>query len=154
MTTTQLQSSASSRWASTLLRLGVTACFALAALAVVATTTASTTDDSRATQQVLDGEFVWTGYDSGPLEATFEPTGENQWKVAFRFRWNGEPKVYRGTAEGSLTDGPLRGTVQNETQRRSWNFEGTTTDGVFEGTHEEIKRSRAVRTGTLTLGRS
>ncbi|MEM9557134.1 MAG: hypothetical protein AAGC60_22945 [Acidobacteriota bacterium] len=104
--------------------------------------------------QTLDGEFLWSSQrERGDLEATFESTGDGEWNVSFRFQWSGQPRTFSGTATGSLTDGPLRGTVYNENERRTWKFAGSFKDGVFRGEHEELKRGRSVDTGTLTLRR-
>lgn len=101
----------------------------------------------------LDGEYVWNhrGH-KGDLTAKFTPTGENTWDVAFHFVFRDRPHVYRGTAEGSLEDGPLSGTVQNENKRRKWTFEGSFEEGVFHGQHAEIENGEPFDTGTLTLG--
>ena len=102
--------------------------------------------------QTLHGEFVWAHRDnSGDLEAIFTPTGEGTWDVSFHFDMRGTPHTYTGTAEGSLTDGELKGTVKNEDGRRTFTFEGNTTEGEFSGTHAETTGGRAKSTGTLKL---
>ena len=101
----------------------------------------------------LKGEFVWSNRDrSGGLEAVFTPVGERKWEVSFHFTFRGADHVYSGTAEGSLSEGELSGSVQNENQRRTFTFSGEFKDGRFSGTHAEIDGAREQQTGTLTLG--
>ncbi|MEM7351565.1 MAG: hypothetical protein AAF657_12205 [Acidobacteriota bacterium] len=102
--------------------------------------------------QTFTGEYVWTQRNvSDPIEAVFTPTGDGKWDVAFHFKFRGEPHVYEGQAEGSLTDGALHGEVRNENRQRTFTFKGTFADGVFNGTHREITRGRERDTGTITL---
>ena len=98
------------------------------------------------------GEFVWDSGGQGTLEAVFTATGEGRWDVVFRFKFRGERHVYTGTAEGSLTDGTLSGTVLNENQRRTFTFSGDVQEGRFSGRHSEVQNGREKSTGTLTLG--
>ncbi len=102
--------------------------------------------------QTLTGEFFWSGRGaSGELEAVFTPTGEQAWDVSFHFEFRGRSHVYTGTAEGSLSQGELRGKVKNENKRRTFLFSGTVKDGRFRGNHAETKGGREHSTGTLTL---
>ncbi len=102
--------------------------------------------------KTLTGEYVWSSRDSGgELEAVFTPTGKGTFDVSFHFEFRGEPHTYTGTAEGSLTEGALKGTVQNEDKRRTWNFTGSFKEGAFNGTHEETTGDSKRATGTLTL---
>lgn len=101
---------------------------------------------------VLEGEYLWTRRDiSGPVEAHFTPTGENTFDVSFQFQFRGETHIYSGTAEGSLTDGPLSGTVKNESNVRTFTFKGKASQGVFKGEHAEIRDSGVIDTGTIEL---
>jgi hypothetical protein len=102
--------------------------------------------------KTLTGTFVWTHKDGkGDLEAIFTPTGEATWNVDFHFDFRG-PHTYSGTAKGSLSEGPLSGTVQNESKERTWTFTGSFEGGTFKGTHAEIVDGKEQATGTLTLG--
>ena len=102
--------------------------------------------------QTLTGEFLWSGGGaSGDLEAVFTSTGEQTWDVSFHFEFRGRPHVYTGTAEGSLSQGELRGKVKNENKGRTFLFSGTVKDGKFQGTHAETEGGREQSTGTLTL---
>lgn len=102
----------------------------------------------------LNGEYYWDhARMTGDLEVVFEPTGERSWDVAFYFTFDGKPRIYKGTAAGSLESGPLEGKVTDENGRRRFTFEGAFEDGVFEGTHAELRRGRESRMGTLTLSR-
>lgn len=103
--------------------------------------------------KTLTGEYHWTNRDSrGPLEAIFTPKEDGIWDVSFHFEFRGEKHVYTGTAEGSLSDGALKGEVLNETKKRTFTFEGAFEGGKFKGTHAEIREGNQLDTGTLTLG--
>ena len=105
----------------------------------------------------LTGEFVWKHMNhTGDLDAVFTRTGDGAWGVEFRFVWEGELLVFRGTAEGSLTDGSLSGTVVTEEPQRpqTFLFAGRFERGRFTGTHKASQASGGTHpTGTLTLGR-
>ncbi len=105
-----------------------------------------------AEEHTLTGEFRWEEMGrSGDLRTVFTPTGEGTWDVVFYFRFHGESHVYRGTAEGSLSRGALRGTVLDEDRERTFTFEGAFKNGEFAGTHSEVFSGGAEKTGTLTL---
>ena len=100
----------------------------------------------------LTGAFRWNSGSPNDLRAVFTPTGEGTWDVAFHFKFRGS-HVYKGVAEGSLTDGGLKGKVKNDNKERTFTFEGSFEDGEFKGTHAEIGRSRGSQsTGTFWLG--
>jgi len=105
----------------------------------------------------LTGEFLWKHMNhTGDLDAVFTRTGDGAWGVEFRFVWEGELHVYRGTAEGSLTDGELRGNVVRDNHERpqTFFFAGRFERGRFTGTHTALQASGGTHpTGTLTLGR-
>lgn len=102
--------------------------------------------------RTMNGEFYWDGGDAGgDLEAVFTPTGERSWDVAFHFEFRGKRHTYTGTAEGSLTDGSLRGSATSENEKRTWNFAGTFEGGEFRGTHQETTGGRQTDSGTLIL---
>ncbi len=51
--------------------------------------------------ETLTGTFVWERDDgeiSGDLEAQFTSTGDKTWKVSFHFDWEGELRIWNGTA--------------------------------------------------------
>ena len=105
----------------------------------------------------LTGKFVWHHMNhEGDLDAVFTKTGDDAWSVEFRFVWEDELHVYRGTAEGSLTDGELRGNAvtDNPEWPRTFFFAGRFEHGQFTGTHTALQASGGTHpTGTLTLGR-
>ena len=102
----------------------------------------------------LTGQFLWSHRNrGGDLEAVFTPTGEATWSVDFHFEFRNQPHTYSGTAEGSLSDGALRGQVHNEGKGRTFTFSGSFKDGKFSGTHAEIEGKRTQQTGTLMLSR-
>lgn len=97
------------------------------------------------------GEYYWTGGNTGgDLKAVFTPNGDGSWDVEFFFDFRDRPHVYAGTAEGSLTDGPLKGTVKNENRRRSFIFDGVVVESRYKGRHAETTNGER-RTGTLEL---
>ena len=105
-----------------------------------------------AAERTLTGEFWWEESGrGGDLRSVFTPTGEGTWDVVFYFRFHGESHVYRGTAEGSLSRGALRGTVLDKDRERTFTFEGAFKNGEFAGTHSEVFSGGAEKTGTLTL---
>ena len=105
----------------------------------------------------LTGEFLWKHMNhTGDLDTVFTRTGDGAWDVEFRFVWEGELHVDRGTAEGSLTDGELRGNVVRDDHERpqTFFFAGRFERGRFTGTHTALQASGGTHpTGTLTLGR-
>ncbi len=105
----------------------------------------------------LTGEFFWRHMNhTGDLDAVFTKTGDGAWGVEFRFVWEGELHVSRGTSEGSLTDGELRGNVVMDSPERprTFFFAGRFERGRFTGTHSALQASGDTHpTGTVTLGR-
>ncbi len=123
-------------------------------------------DDSDSDEQTttLHGEYVWTYQNEAEnLTASFVQTKRPrlneelvevepaEYDVEFKFRFNGQPHTYSGTAKGSLTEGALKGTVFNENKRRKFVFRGEFTDGRLTGEHGEIRRGSERRTGTFWL---
>jgi len=101
--------------------------------------------------RTLKGTYEWDGGPGGELEAVFTPASEGKWEVAFRFRFDGKPYVYSGTAEGSLSEGGLEGAVKPENEKRTFTFSGAFRDGTFTGTHADVTSEGEQPTGTLTL---
>jgi len=105
----------------------------------------------------LNGEFFWKHMKhTGDLDAVFTRTGGDRWDVEFRFSWEDDVYVYRGTAEGSLIDGELHGSVitTNPQRPQTFYFDGRSEDGRFNGTHTALQSSGGTHpTGTLTLSR-
>ncbi|MEM8933059.1 MAG: hypothetical protein AAGE94_17870 [Acidobacteriota bacterium] len=106
--------------------------------------------------QTLEGEYIWKRQDkdiSGALKAVFEPTGESTWNVAFYFQFEDEDHIYKGTAEGSLTDGELKGDVMTDgDEPRPFYFSGEFVDGNFNGTHWGMRdNGDRADTGTMSL---
>lgn len=130
--------------------------FARLALSVAVALLAVSGLDARAAdaKTTLEGQYVWS-YENytEDLKATFTATGDDTFDVRFDFKFDGRQRTYKGTAEGSL-EGELEGTVLNENQRRTFTFAGSfDDDGVFHGTHAEVRSGRSRATGTLTLER-
>jgi hypothetical protein len=125
--------------------------FVLVALVAVVTAGVSYAEGT----ETLTGAFVWNNEDqTGDLEAIFTNTGEGMWDVAFHFIWEDEPHIWAGTAEGSLTEGELKGSVTTDGEREStFTFEGMFEGGKFSGTHGSMRDGEMNDTGTITLGR-
>ncbi len=100
--------------------------------------------------RTLTGKYS-SGNGSGPLEAVFQPIADGRWNVDFHFRFRGQSHTFSGTAEGSLSEGRLQGTVRNESRKRTFTFTGDFEQGRFRGTHSEIERRGPQSTGSLTL---
>ena len=122
---------------------------ALVGVAMLAAITVSVADEDT---RRLTGSYNWTGGESGPLTAYFTPTDEaDVWDVEFKFDFRG-PRLYAGTAKGSLETGALSGEVESDGKRkRTFTFEGSFAEGTFSGTHAEIVDEKSYSTGTLTL---
>ncbi len=104
--------------------------------------------------QTLSGTYMSQFQDAPEhLRAVFTETEETgEWTVVFYFKFNGKNHEYAGTASGSLSEGPLQGTVHNESGRRSFTFDGDVAEGTFRGETAETTRGRRRDTGTLILG--
>ncbi len=137
------------------MKLAIAAPAALALLALMLSMQGSAVPSGN--EITLTGEFHWTHMNhTGDLEGVFTNSGDKIWSVEFRFEWDGERHVYAGTAEGSLTDGELRGSVvtDNPDWPRTFLFAGRFEGGRFTGTHTAIQVSGGTHpTGTLALGR-
>ena len=102
--------------------------------------------------KTMTGEYQWTqGNKTDDLKAVFTARGEGAWDVKFYFDFRNKAHVYTGSAEGSLTNGRLKGEVKNENKRRTFSFEGTVKDGAFHGNHAELDDGDSYSTGTLNL---
>ncbi len=102
--------------------------------------------------RTVQGEFTWNQRSAkGDLEAVFTPTGDGTWDVAFHFTFRDKAHVYSGIAQGLLSGGELKGTVQNENGDRKFLFQGLVENGQFRGSHSEVEGGDAVETGSLTL---
>lgn len=108
--------------------------------------------DTEGARTLTGRYFMDSGDDTGALEAVFTPAGDGTWTVAFHFEFQNQPHLYIGTAQGSLTNGPLRGEVKVDHPDATFVFEGTVTDGTFQGIHGELQGGEPVPAGTLTLG--
>lgn len=121
-------------------------CLALALLLVAVPATAGKA-------VTFNGSYDWSDGGSDELSAEFKPTGDDEWKVTFRFRWNGNSKTWKGRATGSLEDG---GTLEGTSgwNGRSWEFTARIEDGVMKGSHTETKSGgERYSTGTFELRR-
>ncbi len=104
-------------------------------------------------ETTLTGSYIWNQRPSetSDLKAVFKASGEKEWQVAFYFEFRGNKLIYSGSAHGDLHDGPLKGSVKNPGENRTFTFAGKMLDGVFHGTHAEMRSDTEQSTGTLTL---
>ncbi|MDA8015809.1 MAG: hypothetical protein MPN21_00045 [Thermoanaerobaculia bacterium] len=128
--------------------------FALLALSTLLLATPLLAADSK----TLEGEFIWEREDenvAGALKAVFEPTGDATWDVSFYFTFEDKDHIYKGTAEGSLTEGELKGEVLSDGEEpHPYEFTGSfAEDGSFSGTHSYTGGEEARPTGTITFTR-
>jgi hypothetical protein len=115
---------------------------------------ASTGGAAKMDTRTLSGDFVWGPRgDTGALEAVFTAAGPGAWDVDFYFTFLQQAHVYSGTAVGELFAGDLTGEVLSDDQSRSFVFGGSFEDGVFRGTHSEVRGGEHKTTGSMTLGR-
>lgn len=132
-----------------------------AILAVLAFVAATVGIGLAAEATELNGSFVWErtndkGEDdskTGDLKAIFVEGEAGKWKVDFHFTWEKKPRVWSGTAEGSLSEGELKGEVFDENKENKFMFSGSFTDGRFTGTHAAEGDNGPNQLGTLTLAR-
>ena len=84
-----------------------------------------------------------------PVKAVFTPAGEKKWTVVFTFTWYKRgAQTFKGTAEGSLQDGEVKGVVQ---EKRTYAFSGTAKNGQLECKHDMTENGKTSATGTMTL---
>lgn len=83
----------------------------------------------------LSGTFAYGG--DHPIKAVLTPAGANKWTAVWTFDWNrhglkGE-QTWKGTAEGNLLNGPVKGVCKEPTgRRRTFTFSGTSTNGQMD----------------------
>lgn len=86
-----------------------------------------------------------------PLKGEFVKDGDGNWTTTFYFTFGKRGKqVFKGTAEGSLEKGKLKGEVK---ERRRFVFEGEWTNGKFTGKTAEYfnGKDKPSPTGTIEL---
>ncbi len=106
------------------------------------------------TVEQFAGTYDWSDGGSDELTSEFKPTGDDSWKVKFRFRFSGKRNTWKGTAKGSLAEG---GTISGTAgwKGRTWEFEATVESGVLRGSHTEIlKGGKRYDTGSFEMKRS
>ena len=104
--------------------------------------------------ELFRGTYDWNNGGSDKLIAEFRPDADGQWKVTFKFRFDKIFNSWQGSATGDLTEGgEVSGTTSWEETGRTWVFRGTIEEGVFSGTHAEVREDKEVASGTFTLRR-
>jgi len=102
----------------------------------------------------LNGTFVWDkkAAKDHPIKAVFTPNGDKKWTVVYSFEWGPKgAQSWKGTAEGDLKNGEIKGEGLHPDGRRKFTFKGTAKDGKIDCTHNETTSGKPEATGTMTL---
>lgn len=101
----------------------------------------------------LSGTFIRENQKAThPIKAVFTPDGDKKWKVVFTFDWaNKGEQVWKGTAEGDLANGEIKGEGTHPNGKRTFTFSGTAKDGKIDCKDNETTSGKPEATGTLTL---
>jgi hypothetical protein len=102
----------------------------------------------------LTGTFVWTNQagQTHPISAVFTPSGEKKWTVVYTFDWGPKgAQNWKGTAEGDLKNGAIKGEGFHPDGRRKFTFSGNSKEGTITCTHNETTSGTPQATGTITL---
>jgi len=79
----------------------------------------------------LKGQFIWERSDGD---------------------WEGDKRVWTGSATGSLETGDLEGEgIEERDRKRTFVFSGSFEDGVFTGEHGSLRNGEMRKSGTLTF---
>lgn len=100
-------------------------------------------------EETLNGTFAWTRENgkTHPIKAVFTPNGDKKWNVTFTFNWGKGEQIWKGTAEGALDNGEMKGDAKTPDGKRNFSFVGSFKEGKLDFTHKEGKND----TGTMTL---
>ena len=102
----------------------------------------------------LNGTFIWPTNKTKdfPIQSVFTPAGEKKWTVVFSFIWDKGQQTWKGTAEGDLKTGEVKGEGFHPNGKRNFTFSGTfTKEGVLNCTHNEVIGGKLKATGTMIL---
>src|ERR1041384_3118053 len=96
----------------------------------------------------MTGTFVWDKKkgQNHDIKAVFTPNGDKKWNVVFTFQWamgknkhkDGGEQSWKGTAEGDLVNGDIKGEGLHPNGVRKFTFTGTSKDGKIDATHTEV----------------
>jgi len=102
----------------------------------------------------LNGTFVWSNKKGQEhnIKSVFTPAGDKKWTVEFTFNWGKGPQTWKGTAEGDLKTGEVKGEGLHPDGMRKFTFSGAfTKEGALDCTHTEVTGGKSQATGTMTL---
>ena len=102
----------------------------------------------------MTGTFVWDNQpnQTHPITAVFTPNGDKKWTALFTFDWGQKgAQSWKGTAEGDLQNGAIKGEGFHPDGRRKFTYSGTAKDGKITCTHNEVTSGAPQATGTMTL---
>ena len=100
----------------------------------------------------LSGTFVWSNAKDKvtPIKAVFTPNGDKKWTVVYTFNWSGA-QSWKGTAEGDLSSGEVKGDATHSNGKRKFTFSGTAKNGQIDCTHNETTSGKPQPTGSMTV---
>ncbi len=102
----------------------------------------------------MTGTFVWDHQpaQNHPLTAIFTPNGDKKWTAVFTFDWGPKgAQSWKGTAEGDLKTGEVKGEGFHPDGRRKFTYSGKFKDGKLVCSHNETTSGAPAATGTMTL---
>ena len=109
---------------------------------------------STETNLTLRGTFTWSneGNQKHDLHAKLTPSGTNEWKAVWDFKWKERPMTFTGSVKGNLRNGPITGTGDMGDGKRRFSLEGTAKEGAITFEHYEVTHSKkSTGTGELRL---
>jgi len=109
---------------------------------------------STETNLTLRGTFTWSneGNQKHDLHAKLTPSGTNEWKAVWDFKWKERPLTFTGSVKGNLRNGPITGTGDMGDGKRRFSLEGTAKEGAITFEHYEVTHSKkSTGTGELRL---
>jgi len=109
---------------------------------------------STETNLTLRGTFTWSneGNQKHDLHAKLTPSGTNEWKAVWDFKWKERPLTFTGSVKGNLRNGLITGTGDMGDGKRRFSLEGTAKEGAITFEHYEVTHSKkSTGTGELRL---
>ncbi|MCZ7646080.1 MAG: hypothetical protein M5U26_12465 [Planctomycetota bacterium] len=99
------------------------------------------------------GTFSWSNEKNQKhdIKGVFTPNGDKKWNVVWTFTWKGGAQTWKGTAEGDLTNGEVKGEGLHPNGKRTFSFVGAAKDGNMEIKHTETTGGRPKDTGVMVI---
>ncbi len=98
-----------------------------------------------------EGKFKWNkkGEKEYEIKGTFVKNKKGNYDAKFHFHWGKTPHIYTGEVIGDMEKGPISGQIYNDNKKREFAFKCDFKDGIFTGTHQEIRRKKPKETGVI-----